>query len=61
MLRVASIVGGALVLTFWSRPTVSVIVVTAVVVLIAVGLIEFLSRPPAVPVTVGDHGPTASA
>jgi hypothetical protein len=61
MLRVASIAGGALVLTFWSRPTVSVIVVTAGVVLIAIGLIEFLGRPPAVPATVGDHRPSAPA
>ena len=59
MLLVASVVGGALVLTFWSRPTVAVIVVTAGVVLIAVGLIEFLGRPPAVPVILGDRGPSA--
>jgi hypothetical protein len=61
MLVVASIVGGALVLTFWPRPTVGVIVVIAAVVLIAVGLIEFLARPPAVPVAVGGPGPTAPA
>jgi hypothetical protein len=61
MLLVACVVGGALVLTFWSRPTVAVIVVTAGVVLIAVGLIEFLGRPPAAPVTVGDRGPSAPA
>ena len=47
ILRIASVVGGALVLTFWSRPTATVVVVTAVVVLLAVGVIEFLGRPPA--------------
>ena len=46
----------ALVLTFWSRPTVSVVVVTACVVLLAVALIEFIGRPPA-----GDAGPSAPA
>ena len=47
LLLIASVVGGALVLTFWSRPTVSVVVVTACVVLLAVALIEFIGRPPA--------------
>lgn len=61
MLLVASVVGGALVLTFWSRPTVTVVVVTAAVVLFAVGLIEFLGRPPASPITVGNRGPRAPA
>jgi hypothetical protein len=62
ILLVASVVGGALVLTFWSQPTVTVVVVTAVVVLLAVGLIEFLGRPPAAPVTAGHRGgPSAAA
>ncbi|MDX6292662.1 MAG: hypothetical protein QOH50_1737 [Kribbellaceae bacterium] len=62
MLLVASVVGGAIVLTFWSRPTVAVVVVTAGVVLLAVGLIEFLGRPPAAPVTAGHRGgPSAAA
>jgi hypothetical protein len=62
LLLVASVVGGALVLTFWSQPTITVVVVTAVVVLFAVGLIEFLGRPPAAPVTAGHRGgPSAAA
>jgi hypothetical protein len=62
ILLVASVVGGALVLTFWSQPTITVVVVTAVVVLFAVGLIEFLGRPPAAPVTAGHRGgPSAAA
>ena len=56
LLLIASVVGGALVLTFWSRPTVSVVVVTACVVLLAVALIEFIGRPPA-----GDARPSAPA
>lgn len=58
LLLIASVVGGALVLTLWSRPTVSVVVVTAVIVLLAVALIEFIGRPP---VPAGGHGPSAPA
>ncbi|MEU4288130.1 hypothetical protein AB0E63_07895 [Kribbella sp. NPDC026596] len=46
LLLIASVVGGALVLTLWSRPTVTVVVVIALVVLFAVAVIEFLGRPP---------------
>jgi len=58
LLLIASVVGGALVLTFWSRPTVSVVVITAAVVLLAVALIEFIGRPP---VPAGAPGPSAPA
>ena len=62
LLLIASVVGGALVLTLWSRPTVSVVVVTAAVVLLLVTVIEFLGRPPAAgPVRVGGAGPSAPA
>jgi hypothetical protein len=62
MLLVASVVGGAVVLTFWSRPTVAVVVVTAAVVLFAVAVIEFLGRPPApIPVAVGSRDPSTPA
>jgi hypothetical protein len=61
LLLIASIAGGALVLTLWSRPTVSVVVVTASIVLFVVAVIEFLGRPPAVPVAVGDRGPSTPA
>ena len=56
LLLIASVVGGALVLTLWSRPTVSVVVVTAAVVLFAVLLIELIGRPP-----VAADGPRPSA
>jgi hypothetical protein len=58
LLLIASVVGGALVLTLWSRPTVTVVVVTAVVVLFVVALIEFIGRPP---VTAGGDPPSAPA
>jgi hypothetical protein len=61
MLLVASIVGGALVLTFWSRPTVAVVVVIAVIVLLLVAVIEFLARPPATAVAAAGRGPSAPA
>lgn len=63
LLLIASVVGGALVLTFWSRPTVSVVVVTALIVLVAVAVIEFIGRPPvAAPIpVVGPPGPSAPA
>lgn len=47
LLLIASVIGGALVLTFWSQPTVSVVIVIAVIVLFLVAVIEFLGRPPA--------------
>lgn len=56
LLLIASVVGGALVLTLWSRPTVSVVVVTALIVLFVVALIEFIGRPP---VPAGGHDPSA--
>lgn len=46
-LRLAVVIAGGLTLTFWSRPTVAVVVVTALVVLFAIGVVELLGRPPA--------------
>lgn len=45
-LRLAVVIAGGLTLTFWSRPTVAVVVWTALVVLLAIGLVELLGRPP---------------
>ncbi|TCM40376.1 hypothetical protein [Kribbella sp. VKM Ac-2568] len=61
MLLIASIIGGALVLTFWSQPTVSVVVVIAVIVLFLIAVIEFLGRPPAAASVAGGPGPSAPA
>lgn len=48
-LRLAVVIAGGLTLTFWSRPTVGVVVGTALVVLLAIGLVELLGRPPSEP------------
>lgn len=61
MLLIACIIGGALVLTFWSQPTVSVVVVIAVIVLFLIAVIEFLGRPPAAASVAGGPGPSAPA
>ncbi|TCN36676.1 hypothetical protein EV644_113145 [Kribbella orskensis] len=61
MLLIASIIGGALVLTFWSQPTVSVVVVIALIVLFLIAVIEFLGRPPAAAPVAGGTGPSAPA
>lgn len=45
-LQVATVAVGALTLTFWSRPTVTVVVGTAVVVVLVLGVIELLGVPP---------------
>jgi hypothetical protein len=45
-LRLAMVIAGGLLLTFWSRPTVGVVVGTALAVLVGIGLIELLGRPP---------------
>ena len=49
-LRIAAMVAGAVALTFWTHPTVTVVIGVAVAVLVAIALIEFLGRPPAVAV-----------
>jgi hypothetical protein len=48
-LRLAVVIAGGLTLTFWSRPTIAVVVVTALVVLFAIGLVELVGRPPSEP------------
>jgi hypothetical protein len=44
-LRMMVVLAGGLALLFWSQPTAGVVIGTAVVVLLAVGLIELVSRP----------------
>ncbi len=62
LLWLAVIVLGGFTLTFWGQPTPQIIVWTAVVVLLLVGLIELLSRPPAAqPVPVADTWTTRAA
>lgn len=45
-LGIGAMITGGLVLMYWSRPTGWVVVITAVVVLLAVAVIEFLATPP---------------
>ena len=51
-LRIAVVVAGALTLTLWSRPSIAVVLWTAVFVLIGIGLVELLGRPSGAPVPV---------
>jgi hypothetical protein len=46
-LRIASVALIALLFVFWGRPTAAVAIVLAVVLLVLLGLIELLGRPPA--------------
>jgi hypothetical protein len=45
VLRMLVVLAGGLLLLFWSQPTAGVVIWTAVFVLVAVGLIELVSRP----------------
>ncbi|HEX6075713.1 MAG TPA: hypothetical protein VFZ32_10675 [Micromonosporaceae bacterium] len=48
-LRIATVIAWGLVLMFWERPTGWVVVGSALAVVLVLGLIEFLARPPAPP------------
>jgi hypothetical protein len=39
----------ALIFVFWGRPTAAVVIVLAIVLLVILGLIELIGRPPAQP------------
>jgi hypothetical protein len=45
-LRIAVLIAAGVVLVFWTRPTAVVVLVVALLCLLALGLIEFLGRPP---------------
>ncbi|HET6699090.1 MAG TPA: hypothetical protein VFG88_08380, partial [Nocardioidaceae bacterium] len=66
LLQVAVACLGGLVLIFWPQPTGWVVVGTAAVVVLAIGIVNFLGRPPAEPATVpaapaGSGGSTATS
>lgn len=61
MLQVAVAGIGGLVLVFWPQPNVWVVVGTALVVLLAIGIIEFLARPPATLPATPTAGPAPQA
>ncbi len=48
-LRVGTVTLAALVFVFWGQPTAAVVVLIAVLLLVALGLIEVIGRPPARP------------
>jgi hypothetical protein len=45
-LRIGTVAAAGLALVFWGQPTGKVIILLAVLLLVALGLIEFLGRPP---------------
>ena len=48
-LRIAAVALAALVFVFWGQPTATVVIVIAVLLLVVLGLIELIGRPPAQP------------
>jgi len=56
-LRVGTAIAWGLVLMFWNRPTGWVVVVSALVVVLLLGLIEFLGQPPTPPGARQPGGP----
>ena len=45
-LRIAAVALAALVFVFWGHPTAAVTIVIAVLLLVALGLVELIGRPP---------------
>jgi hypothetical protein len=48
-LRISAVALAALVFVFWGQPTAAVVIVIAVLLLVVIGLIELIGRPPARP------------
>ncbi|HSJ20828.1 MAG TPA: hypothetical protein VK964_09660 [Nocardioidaceae bacterium] len=60
-LQVTTLIVGGLVIMFWTQPTAWVVVWTALAVVLALALVEFLGTPPTQPMTApeeGAHTPT---
>jgi hypothetical protein len=55
---VGTVILWALVLVFWSRPTVAVVLWLTVAALVVLAVIEFLGRPPAEPAVASAPGAT---
>jgi hypothetical protein len=47
VLRICAVALAALIFVFWGRPTALVVILIAVLLLVALGLIELIARPPA--------------
>ncbi len=52
-LRIGAVALAALIFVFWGRPTAVVTIVIAVLLLVALGLIELIGRPPPQPAPTG--------
>ena len=59
-LQISAVVAGGLILMFWTQPTGWVVVWTALAVVLALAVIEFLGRPPMQPVPVAAGAPSAA-
>jgi alkylhydroperoxidase/carboxymuconolactone decarboxylase family protein YurZ len=55
-LRVGAVALAALIFVFWGRPTVTVALVLALLLVIVLGLIELIGQPPARPAAAGQPG-----
>ena len=48
-LRIGAVTLAALIFVFWGQPTAAVVVLIAILLLVVLGLIEVIGRPPAQP------------
>jgi hypothetical protein len=55
-LRVCAVALVAILFVFWGHPTAAVVILLAVLLLVALGLIELIGRPPAEPETANQPG-----
>ncbi|MGH3422708.1 MAG: hypothetical protein ACRDOD_24295, partial [Streptosporangiaceae bacterium] len=59
-LRIGTVALFAVIFVFWGRPTAVVAIVLAILLLVVLGLIELIGRPPVraavLPQTAGPHG-----
>jgi hypothetical protein len=56
VLRVSAVALFAVIFVFWGRPTALVVILLAVLLLVVLGLIELIGRPPAQPQIAGQPG-----
>ena len=59
-LRIGAVALFALIFVFWGRPTAAVAIVLAILLLVVLGLIELIGRPPARAALPQAAGPTAA-
>jgi hypothetical protein len=55
-LRIAAVALAALIFVFWGQPTAAVVILITVLLLVVLGLIELIGRPPSRPQPAGQHG-----